>query len=280
MPSNPASPEKTPAPPLPSTSQPPTLTPDVAPSASFGSQFSISSPEASQSENTQELPPFSSFLSDVRPLLPWLNHLKPHHDHPALEGQRRREFYTNHSRRTKWPLLNQHLQNCLRAEFCNWQITFWDNKRQEYTIQSTSLPSQRLVVPPHHRQSPHFPLMSFNTLALAFLPHYQSSSDPHISLCNSTTMSLPLAQLTCGMPQQTIHSHAPSINQHITDNTFLLSFLQPTNPSKPDAAAHQPTPGSSALLSSSLQHQANCLQAIHKTIQQFNQHLKTEHLDR
>ena len=25
---------------------------------------------------------------------------------------------------------------------------FWDSKRQEYTIQSTSLPSQRLVVPP------------------------------------------------------------------------------------------------------------------------------------
>ena len=27
-------------------------------------------------------------------------------------------------------------------------------------------------------------------------------------------------------------------------------------------------------------HQANCLQAIHKTIQQFTQHLKEEHLDR
>ena len=25
---------------------------------------------------------------------------------------------------------------------------FWDSKRQEYTIQNTSLPSQRLVVPP------------------------------------------------------------------------------------------------------------------------------------
>ena len=90
-------------------------------------------------------------------------------------------------------------------------------------------------------------------------------------------MSLPLAQLICGMPPQTIPSHAPSINQHITDGTFFLRLLQPTNP---DAAAHQPTPGSSALLSSSLQHQANCLQAIHKTIQQFPQHLKEEHLDR
>ena len=122
--------------------------------------------------------------------------------------------------------------------------------------------------------------MSFNPLAPAFLPHYQSSSDQPISLCNPNTMSLPLAQLICGMPPQTIPSHAPPINQHITDGTFLLPLLQPTNQSKPDAAVHQPTPGSSAFLPSPLQHQANCLQAIHKTIQHFHQHLKEEHLDR
>ena len=77
-------------------------------------------------------------------------------------------------------------------------------------------------------------------------------------------MSLPLPQLICGMPPQTIPSHAPSINQHISDGTFLLPLLQPTNQSEPDAAAYQPTPGSSSPLSSSLQHQANCLRAIHK----------------
>ena len=93
-------------------------------------------------------------------------------------------------------------------------------------------------------------------------------------------MSLPLAQLICGMPPQTIPSPAPSINQHNIDGTFLLPLLQPTNQSKPDAAAHQPTPGSSPLLSSPLQHQENCLQAIHKTIQQFNQQLKAEHLEK
>ena len=128
-----------------------------------------------------------------------------------------------------------------------------------------------------HCTSPPMPL---NPLAPAFHPHYQSSSDPPISFCNSTTMSLPLAQSICGMPPQTIPSHAPSINQHITDGTFLLPLLQPTNQSKPEAAAHQPTLGSSAFLSSPLQHQANCLQAFHKTVQQFNQHLKAEHLDR
>ena len=122
--------------------------------------------------------------------------------------------------------------------------------------------------------------MSLNPFAPPFLPHYQFFSDPPIAQCNSTTISLPFAQLICGIPPQTIPSHAPSISQHITDDTFVLPPLQPTNQSKPDAAAHQPTPGSSAFLSSPLQHQVNCLQAIHKTIQQFNQHLKAEHLDR
>ena len=79
-------------------------------------------------------------------------------------------------------------------------------------------------------------------------------------------MGRPLAQMICGKPPQTIRSFAPSIRQHIADNTPLLPFLQQTNQSKPDAAAHQPTPGSLALLPSSLQHQLNCLQAINKTI--------------
>ena len=51
--------------------------------------------------------------------------------------------------RTKRPRFNQHLQYCLKPEFCKWEIVFfWDGERQEFTIQSTSLPSQRLVVPP------------------------------------------------------------------------------------------------------------------------------------
>ena len=88
-----------------------------------------------------------------------------------------------------------------------------------------------------HRTSP---LMSLNTLAPVFLPHYQSSSDPPISLCNSTTMSLPLAQLFCGMPPQIIPSHAPPINQPITDGTFILPVIQPKILSKQDAEVHQP----------------------------------------
>ena len=121
-----------------------------------------------------------------------------------------------------------------------------------------------------------FTLMSLNLLAPAFVPHYQSSSDPPFTLCKSTPMSLHLAEVFCGMPLQII----PSINQHITHGTLLLPLLQPTNQSKLDAAPHQPTLGSSALLFSPLKHQAYCLQAIHKTIQRFNQHLKAEHIER
>ena len=122
--------------------------------------------------------------------------------------------------------------------------------------------------------------MSLNPLAPAFLPQFQSSCDPAISLSNSTTMSFPLAQLFCGMPPQFIPPHAPSNNQHIVDGTFFFSSLQPTNQFKPNTAVHQSTPEFSALLSSHLLHQANCLQAIHKTVQQLNQQLKAENLDR
>ena len=130
------------------TTHPPTINPDIAPSTSIGSQFSISSPETSQSENTQEILPFSSFLSEVRPLILRPNHLKLQPNQSGLGRQHCREYYTNHARRTKRPRFNRQLQYCLKPEFCKWKIIFWDSKRQEYTIQSTSFPSQRLVVPP------------------------------------------------------------------------------------------------------------------------------------
>ena len=122
--------------------------------------------------------------------------------------------------------------------------------------------------------------MSLNPLAPAFLPQIQSSCDPPIPLGNSDTMSFPLAQLIFGIPPQITPFHAPSINQHITDATFLLASLQLTSQSKPNAAVHQSTPEFSALLSSPLLHQAICLQAIHKTVQQLNQQLKAENLRR
>ena len=122
--------------------------------------------------------------------------------------------------------------------------------------------------------------MSLNPLAPAFLPQFQSSCDPATLLGNSTTMSFPLAQLFCGVPPQVNPLRAPSINQHITDGTFFLPSLPPTSQSQLNSAVHQPTPESSISLSSTLLHQANCLQAIHTTIHQLNQQLKAETLDR
>ena len=109
-----------------------------------------------------------------------------------------------------------------------------------------------------------FPIMSLNPLAPAFLPYYQSPSDPPISLCNSIIMSLPLAQFFCGMPPLITSSHAFSLAQPITVDFFILTLIQPKNPLQQDAAAHQASPGFSSLLSSPLQNQANCLQVIHK----------------
>ena len=148
IPSNPASPDEPPSLTLLSTSQPPTTITDAAPFILTGSPLPISPPEVSQSEDTSELPPFSSFLSDVRPLLSRPNQLKLRPDPAVLGRQHRRENYTNHARRTRRPRFIQQLQYCLKPEFCKWEIIFWDGKRQEYTIQNTYIPSQRLVVRP------------------------------------------------------------------------------------------------------------------------------------
>ena len=40
------------------------------------------------------------------------------------------------------------INNSLKHEFSTWEIILWYSRRQEYTIQSTSLSSQRLVVAP------------------------------------------------------------------------------------------------------------------------------------
>ena len=153
----------------------------------------------------------------------------------------------------------------------------WQTSRVYNSKHLSSLSAIGSTTTSHHRTSS---LMSLNPLAPVFLPRHQSSSDPPLSLCNSNTMNLPLAQLICGMPPQITPSHAPSINQHIADNTLLLPLLQPINLYTKDPAAHKPTPGSSTHLPSSLHHQMKCLQAINNSIQQFNQHLKAEKLDR
>ena len=45
-------------------------------------------------------------------------------DHSILGRQHRREYYTNHAGRTNWPRFNQHLQYCLKPEFCKRHQSF------------------------------------------------------------------------------------------------------------------------------------------------------------
>ena len=93
-------------------------------------------------------------------------------------------------------------------------------------------------------------------------------------------MGLPLAQIFCGKPPSIAPSHALPFGQPTTDDSFILRLIQPRNPPRRNAEAPQARPGTSSDWSLPLQHQAQCLQAIQKTIRQFDQHLKTEQQDR
>ena len=84
-----------------------------------------------------------------------------------------------------------------------------------------------------------------------------------------------MAELFRAMSPQIFPSHAPPIRQPVTDGILILSLIQLKNLAKQDAETLPLPPGSS-----SLQHQAQCLQVIHQTNKQFHQHLKAEQLDR
>ena len=61
--------------------------------------------------------------------------------------QKRKESFLRHCKSVKKHRYNLHLHYQLTSSFASWEIVFWDPTRQEYTIQNTVLPSQRLVVP-------------------------------------------------------------------------------------------------------------------------------------
>ena len=109
VPSNPASPDETPASLSQSTNNPTTTISDAAFFPSTALQFSFSISENDQSQTAEERLPFSSLLSDVQPRLSRPNQLKFQPDHSILGRQQRREYYTNHTRRTRRPRFNQHL---------------------------------------------------------------------------------------------------------------------------------------------------------------------------
>ena len=61
--------------------------------------------------------------------------------------QKRRESRCQYPNFVRRPRYNACLHYRLTNAFSSWEIIFRDYKRQEYTIQNTALPSQRLVVP-------------------------------------------------------------------------------------------------------------------------------------
>ena len=68
-----------------------------------------------------------------------------------------------------------------------------------------------------------FSLMSFKPLAPTFVPHYQLPSDPPISLCNSNTMRLPLAEIseiTRRRVPETHADHPTPLTVSVSQNVF------------------------------------------------------------
>ena len=61
--------------------------------------------------------------------------------------QQKKERIFRHCNFVKRPRYNPHFHYQLTNAFSSWEIVFWDQARQEYTIQNTALSSQRLVVP-------------------------------------------------------------------------------------------------------------------------------------
>ena len=68
-------------------------------------------------------------------------------DRLTLARQHKREYFAQIARAVKKPRFNPHLCYSLKPEYSSWKLVFWDNQQQEFTIQNTLLPTQRLVVP-------------------------------------------------------------------------------------------------------------------------------------
>ena len=106
---------------------------------SEGSQSNPSSPRRFRSNSTA----LGTTTQDARASLSRPNRFQ---QKQQILKQQRREKYFRHCDSVKKPRYNPHLHYQLIKVFSSWEIVFWDHKRQEYTIQSPALLSQRLVV--------------------------------------------------------------------------------------------------------------------------------------
>ena len=68
-------------------------------------------------------------------------------DRLTIARQHKREHFAQLARAVKKPRFNPHLCYSLKPEYSSWKLVFWDSQQQEFTIQNTLLPTQRLVVP-------------------------------------------------------------------------------------------------------------------------------------
>ena len=169
---------------------------------------------------------------------------------------------------------SDHASISLKPEFSTWEIIFWDGRCQEYTIQRTSLPSQRLVVPPQ--------------AITAFSPWCRSTL-----LHQFFSLNLLLTHLSCcaTLPQRV----SPSLN-YFADclhKSFHLMLLLLTNPSLTALSSHllfsrqinlsrMPQLINHLLdLHPICPHLSNIRRTVYRlTTRLSNQHLKAEHLDR
>ena len=68
-------------------------------------------------------------------------------DRLTIARQHKREYFAQLARAVKKPRFHPHLYYSLKPEYSSWKLIFWDSQQQEFTIQNTLLPTQRLVVP-------------------------------------------------------------------------------------------------------------------------------------
>ena len=68
-------------------------------------------------------------------------------DRLTIARQHKRESFEQLAKAVKKPRFNPHLCYSLKPEYSSWNLIFWDSQQQEFTIQNTLPPTQRLVVP-------------------------------------------------------------------------------------------------------------------------------------
>ena len=107
---------------------------------SEGSRSNPSSPRRFRSDSTA----LGTTTQDARASLSRPNRFQRKQQ---IFNQQKRERIFRHCNSVKRPRYNPHLHYQLTKVFSSWEIVFWDQKRQEYSIQNTLLSSQRLVVP-------------------------------------------------------------------------------------------------------------------------------------